>query len=1003
MFLLVLISFVVLLQENTMKQLLFLLLILFFGVFNVNAQWSIDTTNVSNGFTGIDFVTNQIGYGTHASKVYKTNNSGETWQTVKPSSYSFLEDVIATSEDTAFAFGTYSYIYFTYNSGTTWDSVYFDSTTSILGAHAFSNNHIWFLGYRFDYTILYKTLDAGQSFTQDTIQGIIGCQDLEVTQKGRIYLGGMKVNFNDRSIVFSDNLGLTWNTLNAVNANQVLDIETFENTIMHTGSFGRVYTSLDSGNTFFDRSLPQSAAYVKIISDSLAFGFHSGSNYPKIFKSTNVGDTWQNVNIPFTGNISDAEQPYSDYPELIYLSVASYPYFYRYCDEVSLKLNSSLGYIITCGDTTQLSVNKYFKTYWSNGDTTSTTFVTNPGNYWVIGENICGNRDTINFQIAQIPIPIQVSNDTTICEGDSIQLTAFGGNTYAWSPSFGLNSISDSSVTAKPDSTISYTILISDTNTQCFRGDTINISVIPKVQIGLDSIEICYADTVIIEADSIQGYLYDWGFGTFPTLFRVGFLADTSIQINLSVTSQFGTCTFLDSIQVEVIQKPFSPNKNLVTCGSDTIIDTLNTGILQNISPFIGVSFLPSGNVVYYFPDSSVTFLLSMVDITSGCTYVDTARIEIDSLTKNSLTKNLVICSGDTVSDTLSFGFLQNISPNINVIFASGNNLVQYFPNTNSTFILNMLDTISGCNYFDSTTIEMDTTKQSLVNGIALSSTGSNLQGGLAYMINYNPIDSTVFAVDTALINTTGNFTLQSNLPKYFVKVVPDSTLHPFEIPTYYQNGTTFQLADSLLEDCRPLNIQISTIQGLNTAGSGFIEGNIYKGAGKTKQEPFIALPLLLTDTNFNVLRFTETDSLGFFTFKNLPNGNYFITGDQLSLNNQTPSKIEISNLQPILSGGVFNIVNGSINLSYVQSLKKFTLKSFVRFFPNPTNSMVWIFSNEQLLSIEVFNQFGQQVDLKTAIFNRSTTINLVDLTDGIYIFKVRSKNSLNIFKVIKQ
>ena len=913
--------FVVLLKHFKMKKLLVIAFLIFIGLNSTKAQWNIDTTNVSNGFTGINFVSNQIGYGTHASKIYKTTNGGKNWQTIKNSTISYLEDVVATSIDSAFAFGTYGYIYYTYNSGQNWDSLHFDSTSSFITAHVFDHDSLWFIGYRYDYTIIYKTGDGCQTFTQDTIQGIIGSQDIEVNRKGKIFIAGQKVNFLDRSIFYSDDQGLTWNPLNAVNANQVLDIETIDNTIMHTGSFGNMYTSIDSGITFFNRSVSQNAAYVKIISDSLAFGFHGGSNYPKIFKSTNVGDTWQNINIPFTGNISDADQPYINYPELFYLSVASYPYFYRYCDDVSLKLNSSLGYVITCGDTTQLTVNKYFKNYWSTGDSTQKIKITNPGNYWVVGENICGNKDTINFQIAQIPIPVKVSNDTTICEGDSIQLISFGGNTHAWAPSFGLSSISDSAVSAQPDTSISYTILISDSATQCFKGDTISITVIPKVEIGLDSIKICYRDTVIIEADSIQGYIYDWGFGTFYNLFRVGFLADTSIQLDLSVTSQSGVCIFLDSIQIEVVQRPFSPNKTFDVCIGDTISDTL-MGVLQNISPFQKISFSP------------------------------------------------------------------------------GNNLVKYFPDSNTTFILSMQNPLFGCQYFDTTTIKIDTI-QSLVNGTALSSSGSNLQGGLAYMINYNPIDSTVIAVDISSISSIGSFTLQSNLSNYFIKVVPDATLHPFQIPTYFQNGAIFQSADSLVEQCAPRNIQVSTIQGLNTGGLGFIAGNIYKGAGKSKPLSFDNLSLLLTDTNFQPLRYTETDTLGYFEFSDLPFGSYHITGDHLSLNNQSPNKIVLNNAQPKLNG-VFNSIDGSILISYVLSIGKLNFNEFVSIFPNPTNGKVWILSKPQIKSVEVFNQFGQQIEFSKITNEHHFSIDLSNFSNGIYLIKVNTLNSVKSLKILK-
>ena len=58
-----------------MKNLSILIGFLLFISTSLKAQWSADTTNVSNGFTGINFESNNIGYGTQASKVYKTTNA----------------------------------------------------------------------------------------------------------------------------------------------------------------------------------------------------------------------------------------------------------------------------------------------------------------------------------------------------------------------------------------------------------------------------------------------------------------------------------------------------------------------------------------------------------------------------------------------------------------------------------------------------------------------------------------------------------------------------------------------------------------------------------------------------------------------------------------------------------------------------------------------------------------------------------------------------------------
>ncbi|WP_392345694.1 autotransporter-associated beta strand repeat-containing protein [uncultured Polaribacter sp.] len=56
-------------------------------------------------------------------------------------------------------------------------------------------------------------------------------------------------------------------------------------------------------------------------------------------------------------------------------------------------------------------------------------------------------------------------NEISICEGDSVTLTASGGSTYEWSPSIGLNTTSGNQVIATPTETTTYSVI--DTSNSC--------------------------------------------------------------------------------------------------------------------------------------------------------------------------------------------------------------------------------------------------------------------------------------------------------------------------------------------------------------------------------------------------------------------------------------------------------------------------------------------------------------------------------------------------------
>jgi len=70
---------------------------------------------------------------------------------------------------------------------------------------------------------------------------------------------------------------------------------------------------------------------------------------------------------------------------------------------------------------------------WSTGATTDSITVTTAGSYSVVVTNTCGSDSThILMTVQPLPNPV-ITGNSGMCKGDSIQLTASGGNSYLWS------------------------------------------------------------------------------------------------------------------------------------------------------------------------------------------------------------------------------------------------------------------------------------------------------------------------------------------------------------------------------------------------------------------------------------------------------------------------------------------------------------------------------------------------------------------------------------------
>lgn len=109
--------------------------------------------------------------------------------------------------------------------------------------------------------------------------------------------------------------------------------------------------------------------------------------------------------------------------------------------------------------------------------------------YLVTGSSVygCSNIDSLNVTVIQ-PFVMDNKRDDTICVGSSVRLFASGANSYIWSPSQGLNSITSALPVASPKNTTTYRVIGSDAY-GCFKDTgytTIRVYPIPQIDAGKD-------------------------------------------------------------------------------------------------------------------------------------------------------------------------------------------------------------------------------------------------------------------------------------------------------------------------------------------------------------------------------------------------------------------------------------------------------------------------------------------------------------------------------------
>lgn len=169
-------------------------------------------------------------------------------------------------------------------------------------------------------------------------------------------------------------------------------------------------------------------------------------------------------------------------------------------------------------------------------------------------------QESIRISVAGGP-PLQVSPDTMVCQGQSVQLSVTGGFNNSWSPSMGLSDPNSATPLARPNVTTKYYV-VSDAGA-CSSEDSVLVVVNPN------PVLVAPADRGVCEGDSVQlviagAITYEW----FPAAGLDDPLSSTPIAFPSATTNYLvkGTddngCADTAGVKVTVFPKSglFIPN-----------------------------------------------------------------------------------------------------------------------------------------------------------------------------------------------------------------------------------------------------------------------------------------------------------------------------------------------------------------------------------------------------------------------------------------------------------
>lgn len=339
------------------------------------------------------------------------------------------------------------------------------------------------------------------------------------------------------------------------------------------------------------------------------------------------------------------------------------------------------------------------------------------------------------------------------------------GSNFTWTPSQGLNNPSTPDPMATPTTTLWYKLNV-DNGSGCIASDSLSITVAPPFNITLaPDTTICSPAPVQLQAQLSSGngitYLWSPNNGTLNNAQIAGPVASPTSTTTYSVTATSDIGCEATGTTTITVGQPMSVDASAsavdICHGGTTQINALTqaTGAVQFAwTPAVSLT-APTQQSTTAAPASSTTYLATLTDPNTGCTAVDSIRINVAPEYQLQLAPDVTLCN--------TLGYQLNVQHNVPPPFSINWSPANFLNNPNIAAPTVMFDTTAtyqvevtdaqGCSAVDS--IAVIDAFDSLISPVNLSACqGQSLMlnaqfPGCTYAWNHGPTTQTVTVTTT--------------------------------------------------------------------------------------------------------------------------------------------------------------------------------------------------------------------------------------------------------------
>ncbi len=275
---------------------------------------------------------------------------------------------------------------------------------------------------------------------------------------------------------------------------------------------------------------------------------------------------------------------------------------------------------------------------WSPATGLSNPNISNPtaaplvNTNYVVSVGVAGcsrtRKDTVRVFARPKP-PLGLTNDTTICIVDGLQLNATGTGSFSWSPNYNISAVTGNAPFATPDTFTVYHVQLTD-SIGCISKDSVKVTVKRKtiIDAGADT-SICKSEGFRINTTG-DALHYAWSPSTYLNNDSIkNPFVRPLVTTTYQVIGNIGTCS--DTADITIKVAPYPP----ANAGNDTTLCIGFSGRLQasggssyTWSPPTFLNNPSISNPQVVLPTGDMIYIVTVTD-TLGCTKPITDTVKV--------------------------------------------------------------------------------------------------------------------------------------------------------------------------------------------------------------------------------------------------------------------------------------------------------------------------------------------------------------------------------------